>query len=154
DAFGRLDGLVDIVGMARYSPIVDTTDEDWDWTFGMVLRHAFLLLRGAGRVMAGGGGGAIVLIGSISGMGSAPFHGAYGAARAGLLSLVRPAAVELGPSGVRINAVPPGSTATPRVVAMQRERGGSLWPDPSPLGQMNETRDIASGALFLLSDLA
>jgi 3-oxoacyl-[acyl-carrier protein] reductase len=95
-----------------------------------------------------------VLVGSISGMTSAPLHGAYGAAKAGLLSLVRTAAVELGPSAVRVNAVSPGSTATPRVVQMQRERGVEAGPDPSPLGRVNQPSDIAAAALFLMSDLA
>jgi NAD(P)-dependent dehydrogenase (short-subunit alcohol dehydrogenase family) len=153
-AFGRLDGVVDILGMARYAPIVEVADEDWDWTFGMVLRHAFLVVQLAGRLLADRGGGSLVLVGSISGMTSAPFHGAYGAAKAGLLSLVRTAAVELGPSGVRINAVSPGSTATPRVVQMQRERGVDIGPDPSPLGRVNQPSDIAAAALFLMSDLA
>ena len=48
---GRLHGLVDIVGMARYSGILETTDEDWDWSFDMVLRHAFLCAQAAGRLM-------------------------------------------------------------------------------------------------------
>jgi len=153
-ACGRLDGVVDILGMARYAPLVDVADDDWDWTFGMVLRHAFLVVQLAGRALAARGGGSLVLVGSISGMTSAPFHGAYGAAKAGLLSLVRTAAVELGPSAVRINAVSPGSTATPRVVQMQWERGVEAAPDPSPLGRVNQPSDIAAAALFLMSDLA
>ena len=154
DRFGRLDTVVDILGMARYATLVDTTDEDWDWTFGMVLRHAFLVTQLAGKMLGERAGGAITLIGSISGMSSAPMHVAYGSAKAGLLSLVRTAAVELGPIGVRVNAVSPGSTATPRVVALRAERGGDPDPDVHPLGRMNETSDIASAVLYLCSDLA
>ena len=155
-AFGRLDGVVDILGMARYTELVDTSDEDWDWTFGMVLRHAFLVVQLVGRALRESGGGSIVLVGSISGMTSAPYHGAYGAAKAGLLSLVRTAAVELGPSNIRVNAVSPGSTATPRILQMRTDRGEKIdMTEPSsPLGRMNATSDIASAALYLTSDLA
>jgi NAD(P)-dependent dehydrogenase (short-subunit alcohol dehydrogenase family) len=52
-AFGGVDGVVDIVGMAKYGPLLQTSDEDWDWTFGMVLRHAFLLAQIGGRTMSG-----------------------------------------------------------------------------------------------------
>lgn len=154
-AFGRLDALVDIVGMARYAKLVDATDEDWDWTFQMVLRHAFLLLQLAGREMAASGGGSIVLVSSISGQTSAPFHGAYGAAKAGLLSLVRTAAVEMGPSNVRVNSVSPGTTLTPRIKQWRADQGtADSITEGSPLGRVNETSDIASAALFLTSDLA
>jgi len=52
---GRIDGLVDIVGMARYIDALETDDENWDWTFGMVLRHAFLFAQAAGKSMANNG---------------------------------------------------------------------------------------------------
>src|SRR3954463_11564587 len=54
---GRIDGLVDIVGMARYIDALETDDENWDWTFGMVLRHAFLFAQAAGKSMTKSGGG-------------------------------------------------------------------------------------------------
>src|SRR5687768_7667340 len=101
---GGVDGLVDIVGMAKYGPLLDTSDEDWDWTFGMVLRHAFLLAQIGGRAMAETGG-VLTFIASVSGITSAPLHAPYGAAKAGLVSLIRTTAVELGPKGIRSNGV-------------------------------------------------
>src|SRR5438105_8175477 len=71
---GRIDGLVDIVGMARYSSILDTTDEDYDWTFDMVLRHAYLYSQACGRRMAQSGGGCMTFVASVSGLSSAPQH--------------------------------------------------------------------------------
>src|SRR5262249_58598848 len=103
---GRLDGLVDIVGEARFAPFLDCTDEDWDWSFGMVLRHAYLSAQLAGGVMADRGG-VMGFVASVSGLTSAPHHAAYGAAKAGLMSLVRTIALELRPQGVRANALPP-----------------------------------------------
>ena len=155
DTFGGLDGIVDIVGMARYMPLVDTGDEDWDWTFGMVLRHAFLLSQIGGRIMTeAGNGGAMVFIASVSGITGAPLHAAYGAAKAGLMSLVRSAAVEYGPAGVRVNAVAPGVVWTPRVSQMISEEGRAQQSKNAPLRRVAEPRDIASASLFLMSDLA
>jgi NAD(P)-dependent dehydrogenase (short-subunit alcohol dehydrogenase family) len=151
---GRLHGLVDIVGMARYSSIVETTDENWDWTFDMVLRHAFLCGQIAGRQMADSGGGSLVFVASVSGLTSAPQHAAYGAAKAGLISLVRSLAVELGPPGVRTNAVAPGVVWTPRVSELLGERGRNVQAENAPLRRVAETSDIASGILFLASDLS
>ena len=110
---GGIDGVVDIIGMARYATITEMTDEEWDWHFDIVLRHAFLAMQYGGRAMAASGGGAMVFVASVSGITSAPRHSAYGAAKAGLMSLVRTGAVEMGPSGIRVNAVAPGVVWTP-----------------------------------------
>jgi NAD(P)-dependent dehydrogenase (short-subunit alcohol dehydrogenase family) len=153
-ALGALSGVVDIVGMARYADIVDTSDEDWAWTFDMVLRHAFLFSQEAGRVMAENGGGTMVFVASVSGITSAPRHAAYGAAKAGLMSWVRSLAVELGPQGVRSNAVAPGVVWTPRVSGYLGDRGRKLQADNAPLRRVAEPRDIAAAILFLASDLS
>lgn len=151
---GGIHGLVDIVGMARWEPFLDTSDETWDWTFDMVVRHAFLFGQEAGKAMAAGGGGSMVFIASVSGITSAPLHAPYGAAKAGLMSLVRTMAVELGPQGVRVNAVAPGMVWTPRISAMVDDAGKQANIDNAPLRRVAEPPDIASAALFLASDLA
>lgn len=154
-AYGRLDAVVDIVGVALWAGLLDVTDEDWDEAFGLVLRHAQLITQIAGRHMVAAGGGTMVFIASVSGLTSAPNHAAYGAAKAGLLSLVRTAAVELGPSNVRVNAIAPGAIRTPRLLRALGGRGpGDLSPPVEPLGHSGEPRDIASAALFLCSDLS
>ena len=151
---GRIDGLVDIVGMARYSSIIETMDEEWEWTFDIVLRHAFLCGQIAGRRMADAQRGSLVFVASVSGLTSAPRHAAYGAAKAGLISLVRSLAVELGPSGVRTNAVAPGVVWTPRVSDLLGDRGRKIQAENAPLRRVAETQDIASAILFLASDLS
>lgn len=150
--FGGLDGLVDIVGMARYGDAIDTSDEDWNWTFDIVLRHAFVFAQAAAKAMTDGG--AMVFVASVSGISSAPRHAAYGAAKAGLMSWVRSLAVELGPSGVRVNAVAPGVVWTPRISQFLGEKGRQGQSRNAPLGRVAEPKDIASGILFLASDLA
>jgi NAD(P)-dependent dehydrogenase (short-subunit alcohol dehydrogenase family) len=155
-SFGGVDGIVDIVGMARFAPLLETPAEDWDWTFGMVLRHAYNLVEIGGRAMAGRGG-SMAFVASIDGTLSAPFHAPYGVAKAGLLNLVRTASVELGPLGIRINAVCPGPTNTPRVLAangkipVSKADGGSLY---IPIGEANDPWDIAAALLFLSSPLS
>lgn len=151
---GRIHGLVDIVGMARYTELIDTTDEDWDWTFDMVLRHVFLFSRAAGRAIAEDGGGSMVFVASVSGMTGAQKHAAYGAAKAGIISLVKSLAVELGPKGVRANAVAPGMVWTPRIAAYVGEKGRTFNERNAPLRRIAEPPDIAAAILFLSSDLA
>jgi NAD(P)-dependent dehydrogenase (short-subunit alcohol dehydrogenase family) len=161
DAFGRLDAVVDIVGMAKYVGLFDTSDDDWDWTFGMVLRHAWLLAQLGGAIMRDqerreetGQRGALAFVASASGISSAPYHAAYGAAKAGLMSLVRTLAVELGPLGIRANAVAPGVVWTPRIGKMIGEEGRERNAKNAPLRRVAEPRDIAAALLFLVSDLS
>jgi NAD(P)-dependent dehydrogenase (short-subunit alcohol dehydrogenase family) len=150
---GRLDGLVDIVGEARFAPFLDCTDEDWEWSFGMVLRHAYLTAQIAGRAMVERGG-VLVFVASVSGLTSAPRHAAYGAAKAALMSLVRTVAVELGPRGVRVNAVAPGAIWTPRVAALLGEEGRARNAANAPLRRIGLPADVAGAILFLASDLS
>ena len=149
---GRIHGICDVVGMARWSALVDMPDQDWDWSFDLVLRHAYLVIKHGGAMMAADGGGSLTFVSSISGLSSAPYHGAYGAAKAAMVSLVRTASVELAAANVRVNTIAPGRIATPR---MARERGLDI--DTMTDGSLTEqgrTSDIASAMLFLSSDLA
>jgi NAD(P)-dependent dehydrogenase (short-subunit alcohol dehydrogenase family) len=150
---GGIDGVVDIIGMARYADLTDLSDEDWDWHFDIVLRHAFLAMQYGGRAMQANGG-AMVFVASVSGITSAPRHSAYGAAKAGLMSLVRTGAVELGPAGIRVNAVAPGVVWTPRVSEFLGEEGRRRNIANTPLRRVAQPADIAAALLFLASDLA
>ena len=151
---GNIDGIVDIVGMARWASLLDMDDENWDWSFDMNLRHAFLLSQEFGRRMVKTGGGTMVFIASASGFSGAPMHAAYGAAKAALMAWIQSIAVELGPLGVRANAVAPGVILTPRMEAAftedQRERNLAVV----PLGRMGRPDDIAGAVLYLTSDLS
>ncbi len=153
EALGGIDGVVDIIGMARYADLTEMSDEDWNWHFDIVLRHAFLAMQYGGRAMQANGG-AMVFVASVSGITSAPRHSAYGAAKAGLMSLVRTGAVELGPAGIRVNAVAPGVVWTPRVSAFLGEEGRERNIANTPLRRVAQPADIAAALLFLASDLA
>jgi NAD(P)-dependent dehydrogenase (short-subunit alcohol dehydrogenase family) len=152
--FGRVDGLVDIVGLARWMPLIDIDDQTWDFEFDVCLRHAFLAMQIGARAMRQTGGGTMAFVASISGLFSAPNHAAYGAAKAGLMALVRTAAVEYGKYNIRVNAVAPGATATPRIKAMLTPEGRAKHEELIPTGRLNEPADIAAALLFLVSDLS
>ena len=121
--FAGLDGIVDIIGMARYSSLLELSDEEWDWHFDVVLRHAYLAAQVGGRALLGAGGGTLVFVASVSGLTSAPRHAAYGAAKAGLMSLTRTAAVELGPAGVRVERGCSGRRVDAEGLGVPRGRG-------------------------------
>lgn len=152
--FGPLDVAIDVIGETRWGRTIELSDEAWDESFDLVLRQFFNLARVAGRDLADQGRGAIVAISSVSGLRSAPLHGAYGAAKAGLMSLVRTLAMELGGSGVRVNAVAPGAVLTPRVEAMMSEDRRAASAANIPLGRFATPDDIARAVVFLASDLA
>ncbi|MBU6328931.1 MAG: SDR family oxidoreductase [Acidobacteria bacterium] len=153
-AMGRIDGLVDIIGMARWQSVLDMTDETFDWEIDICLRHAYLLSQELGRRMVASGGGTMVFIASVSGLTAAPMHAAYGAAKAGLMAWVQTLAIELGPRGVRANAIAPGTILSPRMDAVFTDEQRAANAGNAPLGRMGETSDIASAALFLSSDMS
>ncbi|MGA4541740.1 SDR family NAD(P)-dependent oxidoreductase [Uniformispora flossi] len=151
---GRVHSVVDIIGMSKYQSLMDCTDDDWEWHQKIVLRHAVLALQLGGEHMARHGGGTFTFVASVSGQTGAPMHAAYGAAKAALVSLVRSAAVELGPSGIRVNAVAPGVVWTPRVSAYLGEAGRASNAANAPVRDVAVPADIAGPLLFLSSDLA
>jgi 3-oxoacyl-[acyl-carrier protein] reductase len=151
---GGLDVVVDVIGEARWGRMVTLDDTDWDDSFDVVLRQFFNIARVAGKHMSDHHGGVIVAIASVSGLRSAPLHGAYGAAKAGLMALVRTLAVELAPDGVRVNAVAPGAVLTPRVKALMSEARRAESAASIPLGRQAAPEEIATAVAFLASDLA
>ena len=154
---GRLDGVVGIVGLARYKPMVELTDEDWTFHFDIVLKHAYLAIEHAARYwQSTGTGGAITFVTSVAGISSSPHLAAYGAMKAGLMSLVRSAAVELGPDGIRVNSVAPGTVRTPRAQANSRWTPELLAANvlKTPTRRLAYPSDIAAAMLFLQSGLA
>jgi NAD(P)-dependent dehydrogenase (short-subunit alcohol dehydrogenase family) len=153
-ALGEVHAVVDIIGMSRYHDLVDVSDEVWDWHVNIVLRHAQLITQLFGARLMAGGGGSLTFVASVSGITSAPRHAAYGAAKAALMSLIRTAAVEYGPRGVRTNGVAPGVVWTPRVSGYLGEEGERINAANTPLRRVAQPADIAAALLFLTSDLA
>lgn len=171
-AYGGVDILVNVVGgtsaYARWRKLAEWSEEDWDLISGLNLRYMFLTCRATIRAMLEQGrGGSIVNIASVSGLQSAPNHAAYGAAKAGVMSLTRTLAVEYGPAGIRVNAVAPGSIATspkipPSVIRPEGHpnpsdaRPRAFTPNPAIAlgGRAGQPTDIANAVLFFASELA
>jgi 3-oxoacyl-[acyl-carrier protein] reductase len=152
--FGRIDGLVTGAGISWPKPLVDLADEDWDRLIDINLSFAFRLSREVSREMISqGGGGAIVHISSIA-HANGGANLAYGAAKGGVATLTFGMAQQLGPHGIRVNAVAPGVIDTPLVrrnFSAQFEalrRGASAR---TPLGRIGQPDDVANVIAFLLS---
>lgn len=156
-SYGRLDGVADIVGLSIYKEIGALSDEDWLFHVDIVIKHAYLAMTYAGQYWKSSGtGGAMAFVASVAGMASSPNTPAYGAMKAALMSLIRTAAVELGPYGVRVNSVAPGVIRTPRQQANPRWTKDLVQANvnKTPLRKVAYPSDIASVMLFLLSPLA
>jgi NAD(P)-dependent dehydrogenase (short-subunit alcohol dehydrogenase family) len=151
DVLGSIDVCVDIIGGARWGQSETIGLEDWNWTIQNNLTQVFYLFQTAGRRMIEQGrGGAIVALASVDGINAAALHAPYGAAKAGVISLAKTFAQELGQHGIRVNAVAPGNVGA----------GNEDWPEGqwavnaiNPLAPPR-TRDIANAVLFLVSSLA
>ncbi len=143
---GEVDGVVDVIGMARYGPLLDLTDDDWRWEEAIVLRHAVLAIRHFGARLRDRGEGSITFVSSVSGIGSSPAHAAYGVYKAALGSLVRSAAIALGPHDVRINAVAPGFVLTPRISEILDADALEDIRTQVPLRRVTMPADVASAS--------
>jgi NAD(P)-dependent dehydrogenase (short-subunit alcohol dehydrogenase family) len=150
---GGLTTVINIVGSASWAPLLEMDEATWQRDFRVNLEHHWYVARAAvARWRSQAAPGSLVVVASVSGIFAAPRHGAYGAAKAGLLSLVRTMSDEWWPS-VRVNAVVPGMVRTPRIEAMW-ESGEIARPTDDALGRMAEPEDIANAAVFLSSPLA
>jgi NAD(P)-dependent dehydrogenase (short-subunit alcohol dehydrogenase family) len=150
--------MATIVGQAGWRPVLEMTPDDWDLDHRRNLRYFFFFAQAAARQMAAAGrGGAITAVASVSGIQSAPNHASYGAAKAGLISLVKTMGVELAPQGVRVNAVAPGTIATPRTesnVEQSKAMDERIRNSLVPMRRRGEPKNIADAILFLSSDMA
>jgi NAD(P)-dependent dehydrogenase (short-subunit alcohol dehydrogenase family) len=156
---GGLDGLVNIVGAASWKDVMSIDDDTWALDIQMNLTHHLFVSRAAARHMIEADkGGSIAVVASVSGIYGAPNHGTYGAAKAGLMGLVRTMAVEWGPYGIRVNAVAPDSIGTPRVRGAFTARGLDMDEvvkrDRAPLARAGTPEEIAGPLTFLISDLS
>ena len=151
---GGIDLLVTIIGQGSFNPITEMTTAQWDRDHRMNLRYFFINAQLVARsIIARGVPGSIVCISSVEGMQSAPNHASYGAAKAGLINLVRSMAVELAPHHIRVNSVAPGSIATPRIPASP-ERVKRTAEGLIPFKRLGTPDEVANAVLFLLSDMA
>jgi NAD(P)-dependent dehydrogenase (short-subunit alcohol dehydrogenase family) len=155
---GPLYGSVNVAGgmsNTQWSPLLTTSAETFDQVIALNLRGPVLTSKAvAAHLAEQGTGGSIVLIASTVGLQGMPFGVAYAAAKAGVMSLARTAAIEWGPLGIRVNALAPGSIKTAKNAATTPAEDTPEDRAAIPLGRRGVPDDIAGPVLFLLSDLA
>lgn len=152
-SFGRVDLLVNNAGTYPLSPLLDMSPEEWQAVLAANLTATHLMTQAFARAVDPAHGGSVVNIASIEARNVAPMHSHYVAAKAGVVMYTKAAARELGPRGIRVNAVSPG--------LIWREGLDEAWPDgvsryqrAAPLGRLGRASDVADACLFLLSDAA
>lgn len=144
------------VGYGNFRPFLEVTDEEWDGIVATNLTGTFRCTQAAARLMRdqpSAGNRAILVISSIRARGARPGVLPYATTKAGLNQLVRVAAYELAPLGIRVNALSPGLVVTPMSLSHNphvAERGAEL----APLNRAGMPTDVAEGALYLCSPAA
>jgi NAD(P)-dependent dehydrogenase (short-subunit alcohol dehydrogenase family) len=155
---GGIDILANVAGgMSRHAPwrpVRDWPTETWDAIVQLNLRYVFWLCRAAIPIMERRGGGTIVNVTSIAGVFGSPNQSAYGAAKAGLISLTKTLALECGRLGIRVNAVAPGVTLTEVARATMPEETQAALVGTTPLQQLGRPEDIARAILFFASPIS
>lgn len=151
---GPLGVLVNNAGTYPVSPLLAMDDGEWDAVVAEHLRGTQLCTQAfAARLTAEGRPGAIVNVASIEAHVPAAGHAHYAAAKAGILMHTRTAALELGPKGIRVNAVSPGLIDKPGLAEAWPD-GVRRYLDRAPLGRLGTPRDVAEAVAFLASDAA
>lgn len=156
-ALGPVDVMATVIGLGVWDQVVDMTLAKFNESLSLNLTSFFIPARAVARsLLKHGKPGAIACVSSVSGLTSAPNHAGYGAAKAGMINLVRTMADEWGPYGIRVNAAMPGSCATPRLTLNEEGQAAmnAAMKAKVPLGRSATPDEIAKAILFLLSDLA
>ncbi|MBB5633528.1 NAD(P)-dependent dehydrogenase (short-subunit alcohol dehydrogenase family) [Cryobacterium mesophilum] len=150
-SFGGLDLAFNIAGAAKGAPIVDHSESDWDFTVDLVLKGIFLSTKHEARAMKSGG--AIVNVSSLNA--HVPMFGgsAYASAKAGVEMFSKNAALELGRSGIRVNAILPGLVSTPLTSAFsENEALAADFNSKIVLGRPADPDELAGPILYLASE--
>ena len=158
-AEGRLEILINMIGMATFKSLMELDDDTWDRDLNLNLRQHLYVSRAVARKMIDAGiQGRMAMVASVNAFYGATVEPAYGVAKAGLVSLVKTMALEWGPYGIRVNAIGTDATLTPRVATLTAQHGfdpniGAPQPH-RPLPRMCTPAEQASVLLFFVSDLA
>ncbi len=153
---GHLDIVVNNAGGSSFAvPFLDMRQSGWEKVLRLNLDATMWICQAAGAHMTARGSGSVINVASVAGLAAAPFLAPYGAAKAAVVSLTKTLASEWGRSGVRVNALCPGWTAT--------ELNRNLWDSPDggaatiagvPMGRWGQAEEMAGPAVFLASDAA
>ena len=151
--FGRVDAVLNVAGIAEGVMLTDVTMEHYDRTMDIDLRGVLLGMKhGIRAMLAAGNGGSIVNWSSIGGLNSSIATSVYGAAKAGVISLTKTAALEYGRKGIRVNAICPGFIQTEIMGAALDQMPGAA--ENTPMKRLGQPNEVAEVAAFLVSDRA
>jgi NAD(P)-dependent dehydrogenase (short-subunit alcohol dehydrogenase family) len=154
DTFGRVDAVLNVAGIGSFEMLADLPVEEYERVFGVNLKGVLLGTKHGIKAMLPTGGGSIVNWSSIGGLGASPGTSAYSAAKAGVVSFTKSAAVEYGTEGIRANAICPGFVETPLTGG---PGSGARFPqllEASALKRAGQPQEVAELAAFLASDRA
>ena len=158
ERWGGIDILVNGVGgFSGHGSIVEMTEADWDQVITLNMKTAFLCAQAVARPMMEKRKGCIINIGSQAASGPNPHAESflpYGAAKAGLIGFTKHLAKQLGPYGITVNAVSPGTTLTPRAQRNRDAASIERIKSHAPLRTLVEPEDTAAAVLFLTSNAA
>ena len=151
--FGPVSLLVSNAGIAGQMQIQDVTEKAWDRYFAVNVKGAYNAIQAVLPDMLHAHAGAIVTVSSMWGLRGASCEAVYSATKAALIGLTRSLALELAPTGIRVNCVAPGVINTDMVQVLGRETLDALAAQ-TPLGRLGTPEDIAAAVCFLAGDAA
>ena len=157
EAFGRLDVLVNSAGIYPFSKALEISEEMWDKVYNVNTKGVFFYSKVAAQKMINcGNGGRIVNITSVGALCPTPTGGLahYDSSKSAVVMITKALALELGPHGISVNAVVPGSTLTPGTGERLKGERGKFLSSKLPLGRLGEPDDVAKVVLFLVSAAA
>lgn len=152
ERFGSLDILAANAGIADGEPFMEIDDTSWRRIIDVNLNGTFMCIQEAARVMIPAGGGAIVATASTNAFWAESGMAHYNASKGGIVALVKSAALDLGPYGVRVNAVAPGMIRTRANYITEDPVAGPEYLKGVPLGRFAEPSEMAAVVAFLASD--
>ena len=154
-AHGSLDVAVCTPGVNVRKPLLDYTDDEIDRVLGLNLKGGAHVIQAAGRIMRAQGSGSIILFSSIRSVVVEPGQSMYAATKAGIVQMVRAAAAELGPHGIRVNAVAPGVIDTPLTAPIKDSPDWyGAYAARNIFNRWGSAREMAGPTVFLASDAA
>jgi NAD(P)-dependent dehydrogenase (short-subunit alcohol dehydrogenase family) len=151
-AFGSIDVLVNNAMWNRYGPLEEATEESVARMLDVGFKGVIWATQATVPDMRGKGGGSIINIGSPSAVLAMANGVMYCGVKAGVLGVTRASAAEFGPSGIRVNAIAPGPTATEGANLVVNEAAWERRRARTPLGRLGTVEDIANAAVFLASE--
>lgn len=153
EEFGSIDILVNNAGITKDGLMLRMTEAQWDAVIGVNLKSAFNFIHACVPVMMRQRGGSIINMASVVGVHGNAGQANYAASKAGMIALAKSVAQEMGPKGIRANAIAPGFIDTAMTQGLSEEIRKE-WVSKIPLRRGGQTEDIANTALFLASDLS